>query len=141
MWQPLIRIACTGGIGQTDSNCNFNTRHCICNMVTCFSRTIHLRAMAGPYFGCLFWYYPYFVEWILQWLRFSTLFSDDTVFTCWKTLILQRLKPSILVTVCFTFLVVTKFFTTEFTGIDQKTNNYMCIVIYNLNLSGFDSIG
>ena len=113
IWQSFIGIACTGEIGQTDSNCSFNTIHCSCNMVTCFSHTSHTSAVAGPYFCCLFKYDLKFVEWVLYWLRFSIFSSGDTVFTSWKIMVLQRLKPFwFIVTVCFTILIVTKVFTT-----------------------------
>ena len=108
-----IDIACTSGIGQTDSNCSFNTIHCSCNMVTYFSHTSHKRTIASPYFCCLFKYYSKFVERILYWLRFFTFYSDDVVFTSWKIMLLQRLKPSwFIVTVCFIIFIVTKVFTT-----------------------------
>ena len=79
IWQPLIGIACTGGISKTNSNCSFNRIHCSCYMVTCFSHTSHKSAMAGSYFCYLFKYYPRLVEWILYWLRFSTFSSDDNI--------------------------------------------------------------
>ena len=91
----------------------FKTIHCSCNMLTSFSHTDHTREMTVPYFCYLFQYYPKFVEWVLYWLRFSPFSSDDTVFTSWKVMVLQRLKPSwFIVTICFTILMVTKFFAT-----------------------------
>ena len=110
----LALLVQTGGICQTNSNYNFSRRYWRCNnMVTCFSHTSHTCSMTGPYFCCLFNYYPKLVEWILYWLRFFIFSSDDTVFTSWEIVVLQMLKLSwSAVTVCFTILIVTKVFAT-----------------------------
>ena len=58
--------------------------------LTYFSHTSHTRAVAGPYFCCLFKYYPMFVKRIFYWLRFSAFSSNDTLFSSWKIMVLQR---------------------------------------------------
>ena len=91
--------------GKTDLNCSFNAIHCSCNMITCFSHTSHIRAMADL---LSFQVLSKCLEKNLCWLGFSNFSSGDTIFTSWKITILQSLKPFwFIIAICFTILIVT----------------------------------